>query len=188
MITVEQACPQINLPSDRPSGSLITTLQQGVFYSLKKLWMSKRRNLIAGEQSVCMRYVAVSVFRIVQIFQPFLQLIVTPYLHRSHFGKQGSQRISVSSRKFQNLRSCQCIAQYIENNLIIHRTARYDSRSFLGVFTLRTMLGRHGRSCYFPSIFRMRNHISQEEIGGSFHCRIRFSQEIFIAGIQIMLP
>ena len=53
----------------------------------EELRMAERRNLIARVQPVEMRDMAVLVFRIVTVLQPFLQLTVATYLH----GRQQSE-------------------------------------------------------------------------------------------------
>src|SRR5574344_236525 len=63
MIAIQQTCPKIYFPTDRPSRSFISTLNHRILHSLKQQRMGKWRNLIAGIESVCMRDMSVLIMR-----------------------------------------------------------------------------------------------------------------------------
>src|SRR5262245_39680044 len=74
VVAVEQPGPQIDLPCQTPARADIAPRCQTRIRSGKKIRSSAQSNLIAGKQSVQVRYMAMLSFRRFQvpIFQPLL--------------------------------------------------------------------------------------------------------------------
>ena len=83
-VSVEKTSPKAYLPSHRPSCCWVTTVIQRVAGCRKELRSSPRRNLVAREKAVKMRYMAMVVIRIVPVMHPLLKLSMLSDLHRSH--------------------------------------------------------------------------------------------------------
>ncbi len=76
VVAIQQARPEINFPSHRPAGTVITTKQQGLFGGIKEFRRAAPGDFVAGMQSPEVRHMAVFLVRVVLVFQPFLQLAV----------------------------------------------------------------------------------------------------------------
>ena len=71
MITIMQTRPLIQLPAHAPTGSPVTTMHQYYFGSFSQFGSSDRRNRMSRMQTKQMIYMAVFIFRIVNIYRPF---------------------------------------------------------------------------------------------------------------------
>ena len=123
------------------------------------------------------------IFWIISILKPFLQLIISTYLHRWQLCNMLAQTISISCILTQHFGCLKCIIQHIKGYLIIHcATCCYRWLS------VRSMLWRNTWTCNHISIFGMTNHCCEIKIGCSLQLWIESTKEILIACKQIALP
>ena len=83
---------------------------------------------------------AVLVARVVSVLQPFLQLVVLPYVHRRQLADGVAQAVGEGFvARVHHVEGGESLRQRVEDNLVIHGAARGDgcSRAF------RTVFGRH---------------------------------------------
>ena len=80
MISVMESCPLIEFPSHTPACSSITSMFQDHLRGLGEFRRSDRRKGVSRMQAEQVVYMAVLVFRVINIFRPFHQLTVTAYL------------------------------------------------------------------------------------------------------------
>ena len=198
-VSVTQTSPEVYLPSTAPTSTLVSTTVQGHPAGFGKLGGKLRRNQVSRMQAVEMGNVAVVYIHFLIIFQPFLQLIVTPYLHRSHFGKQGSQRISVSSRKFQLRHIIRITIQQasggddisikLSEQLHIHSGTHTNADGSHAVTRhIETVFRRRSGGSYQPAMRRLLHRSGTKEPGGTFQDGIDTTQIILVLRIQIVFP
>ena len=184
VVAIEHTCPEIYLPTDAPSRSHVATLDECVAGSLEEKGRLGGRNLVARIEPVEMRYMTVSILWVIGIHKPLLHLVMTAYLHGRQKGEGVHQRILVLRVSAQCLCGEQCGVEGIECYLVVHGATCRDacSRAAIAVF------GRHRRSRYEPSVFRMFGQVAHKEISRTFEYGVVLAQKILVACEEVMLP
>ena len=86
MVSVLHTRPEVGLPAKAPSRGLIAALFERLACCGKELGSTRGADLIRWIKAVEMRDVTMLVVRIVDVFQPFLQLSILAHLHRRQLG------------------------------------------------------------------------------------------------------
>ena len=86
MVSVKHTCPEIDFPSQTPSSSHVSTLFQRIGSSGEQLGVGVGGYLIGWIKTIEMGDVAMLVFGVISIDEPFLQLSILSDLHRRKFG------------------------------------------------------------------------------------------------------
>ena len=184
MVAVLHARPEVGLPAEAPSRSLVTALFERLASCCKELGSARGADLIRRIKSVEMRDVTMLVVRIVYVLQPFLQLSILAHLHRRQLGDGLLECFLIGFVTTEDTGSLQHIVHHIEDNLVVHRAACAEIR----FAAYATMLGTYRRNHHQITRVGMLYQEVEEEVGGTLHDGIILGKEQGIACELIVLP
>ena len=177
MVAIVHTGPEVNLPSERPAGSIVTALLQCDACTLDQVRSFFRGNLSAREKAIQVRNVAVFIVGIVPVLEPFRNLSILTGLCRRealdscfHLGTH----IFINAK---DLGSFNRVVQNIADNLVVHRRAKANVVTAVVVFRRITRSGHQvlvARGRFFDEAVH-------EEECGTLHGRINIL-EVFLIG------
>ena len=182
MVAVEEPCPEVYLPAETPPCRHVSPLFEGDPSRIEEFGRRERADLGGRIQSVEMRYVPVLVIGIVGIVHPFLQLPVLSHFHRRQQSQGVAQGIAERGIDPEDLRGLDYAREGVMDYLVVHGAAgRYWRR-----LSERAVLGADRRN--HNEISAVRLEVVEAELCGTLEHRIPLPEEVFVEGVQVVLP
>ena len=186
MISVQKTGPQANLPAHRPSGRSVAPVNQRSAGRIEKIGSRIGRDLASGIEPPQVGNMPVTIFGIVPVLLPLLQLSPTTHLHGSEPGTPSPKLADKIRIAAEGFRRCDRIGEQVEDHLVVHRRAADDG--MVDSRLRRSVLGRNRRHADQPAVLGLLGQKIEEKLAGPFHNGIYLRQVDRIAAEQVTIP